>query len=79
MHQYAIQQVNGRPYHVPVKSDGTIAVEDLCRMANIGPNRVLVRQQADGTNELIDRSHCIRVDPQAQFIDAPVHVRGGRE
>lgn len=77
MHQYAIQKVNGRPYHVPVQSDGRISVEDLCRLANVGSNRVLVRQQPDGTNELVNRGDCIRVDPRAQFIDAPVHVRGG--
>ena len=79
MHQYAIQKVkvNGRPYRVPVRTDGTIAVDDLCRVAGIPSNRALLHQQPDGTNELINRGQCVRVNPQAHFIDAPTHVRGG--
>lgn len=76
MLQYAIQKVNGQPVQVPVRADGTIDIDDLCRAAQVAPNRALVLQQPDGTNQIVPRGHRVRVDPRACFIDAPLHTRG---
>ena len=76
MQQYAIQHVNGRSLQVPLERDGSIDVDLLRQLANIAPDRALVLQRSDGSNQLIPRGQKLKVQPRSQFVDAPVHRRG---
>jgi hypothetical protein len=72
----AIQKVNGRAIEVPVEPDGSIEVDVLCELANIPPNRTLLLQCPDGTNQIVNRGQKIKVRPRSFFVDAPAHTRG---
>lgn len=76
MQHHAITRVNGRPVEVPVEQDGSILVDVLCQLASIGRDRTLVLQQSDGTNQVVPRGHKMKVRPNTQFVDAPIHRRG---
>ncbi|HNQ22527.1 MAG TPA: hypothetical protein PKK06_05475 [Phycisphaerae bacterium] len=76
MQHYAIQHVNGQPLKVPVAPDGSIDVDVLCQLANVAPDRALVLQRPDGSNQLVPRGQKLTVRPGAQFVDAPTHRRG---
>lgn len=77
MRQFAIQHVNEKSVKVPLERDGSIDVDVLCQLAGIAPGRALVLQKPDGTNQLVPRGRKLRVQPRAQFMDAPLHRRGG--
>jgi hypothetical protein len=76
MQHYAIQKVNGKPLQVRTAADGTIEVDTLYQLANIGSNRVLVQQHEDGSNRVVHRGQRITVRPHGSFSDAPLHTRG---
>ena len=69
--------VNGRVVEVPTASDGSIDSDDLRDVGGVPDDRPLILQRADGSNELINPSEKMRVNPGEHFMDAPIHTRGG--
>jgi len=61
---------------VPVDPDGYVDVQELRRLMNVPPNRMLVQEEHTGESFLLPRSGKTRLGAYSRFIDAPRAERG---
>ena len=70
------QMVNGNVIEVPTDEDDALDSDLLRVTAGIPPDRPLILQLPDGTNQYINPGEKMYVKPDQYFVDAPVHRRG---
>ena len=70
------RMINGREFEIPTSRDGSINSDVLRRAASIPPDRPLVLQRDNGSNEIINPGEKIRPGSADHFSDMPAHRRG---
>ena len=70
------QMINGKEFDVPVTTDGVLEVDVVRRAAGIPEDRTIVKQNCDGSNEILNSGQMVPVKPGDHFIDMPIHRRG---
>ena len=69
--------INSREYDVPTRDDGTIDVDAVKKAAGISPDRLLIRQDRDGSNHVVNPGDEISAQSGEHLTDSPIHKRGG--
>ena len=68
--------VNGREIEVPTDSDGSVNSDAIRRAAGIPDDRVLIKQDSAGGNELVNPGDAVVCGPYQHLTDGPIHRRG---
>ena len=68
--------MNGREFDVPVSSDGVVEVDVVRRAGGIPTGRAIVKQNPDGSNEMLNPGQMVPVKQGDHFIDMSLHERG---
>jgi len=69
--------INCTEYDVPTRDDGTIDVDAVKKAAGISPDRLVIRQDPDGSNHIINPGDEVAARPGDRYTDSPIHKRGG--
>lgn len=69
--------INCMEHDIPTRGDGTTDADAIKKEGGIPPDRLVIRQDPDGSNHIINPEDEIPVQPGDRFTDSPIHVRGG--
>ncbi|MCK4658176.1 MAG: hypothetical protein KAV82_01520 [Phycisphaerae bacterium] len=69
--------INGKELDVPTRDDGTIDVDAIKKAAGISPDRLVIRQNRDGSNQVVNPGDEICARPGDHYMDGPIHKNGG--
>ena len=69
--------INAQVRDIPVNPDGTIDADAFRTSAGVPPNRILVLQRSDGSNQILNPGESHGVQPEDVITALPDGKRGG--
>lgn len=72
------RMIQGRMHEIPEDEEGLVDVQILRDQLGVADDRALIAQRPNGENEVLPKKGVIELGPYADFLDAPVMVRGAQ-